>query len=134
MSICGSSRENTLSDMVVDNSIRRTGGGGEKIQSLGFVISVCICVVLCCFFVLSVVGAGRAGRIELENRINPNDAPAASMVRLSGIGPARAAAVVAYRQSLDGQGRAFRDCGDLQKVTGIGPKTAESMCGWLKFE
>jgi DNA uptake protein ComE-like DNA-binding protein len=30
--------------------------------------------------------------------------------------------------------RIFRICEDLEKVKGIGPKTAEGICEWLKFE
>ena len=126
-----------MSDMEVDNSIECGTAEGEKIQCFAYIAGVCICLLLCCCFVLNVAGGGHGRQVELESRINPNDAPVASMVRLAGIGPARAAAIAAYRDSFggeDGDGRAFRDCSDLQKVKGIGPKTAESMSEWLEFE
>ncbi len=44
-----------------------------------------------------------------------------------------ALAVVAYRQK-DGNNRIFKSCDDLTAVKGIGPKTAESICSYLKFE
>jgi len=89
---------------------------------------------------------GAVSDIEVDNSIQRGTAQGekiqcfasvASMVRLAGIGPARATAIAAYRDSFgekDGQGGAFRDCSDLQKVYGIGPKTAESMSEWLRFE
>jgi DNA uptake protein ComE-like DNA-binding protein len=30
--------------------------------------------------------------------------------------------------------RTFRNCDDLQKVKGIGPKTVQNISHWLKFE
>jgi len=126
-----------VSDIEVDNSIQRGTAEGEKIQCFAYVVGVCICLLLCCCLALNVAGGGHGRQVELESRINPNDASVASMVRLAGIGPARATAIAAYRDSFgekDGQGGAFRDCSDLQKVYGIGPKTAESMSEWLRFE
>jgi len=98
---------------------------------------VCVCAGLCLIFVLDIIAPRQPCQIELESRMNPNDAPIASLVRLSGIGVSRAGAIVAYRESYggkNGDGRAFRDCNDLQKVKGIGPKTAENNRQWLKFE
>jgi len=73
----------------------------------------------------------------LESQINPNVAPTASLVRLPGIGIGRAGAIVAYREEFskkDANNPAFRNCDDLQKVKGIGPKTVENISKWLKFE
>jgi competence ComEA-like helix-hairpin-helix protein len=74
--------------------------------------------------------------IGLDERVNPNDAPVASMVRLPGIGLGRAEAIVAYRENLDKErhSKAFQNSDDLQKVKGIGPKTANNINQWLKFE
>jgi len=111
---------------------------GERIQSVAFVISICFCAALCAVFLADFSAGSCAGGIELESRINPNDASISSLVRLPGIGAAKAAAIVAYRdgyrpEQAEGS-RAFSDCDDLQKVKGIGPKTAENICAWLKFE
>lgn len=113
----------------------------ERIQSFAFVISVCICVALTagivtsCFAEYNSTIASR--EIALEEKINPNDAPVASLARLPNIGLVRAEAIIAYRNSFLVQGvnnPAFRDCNDLQKVKGIGPKTAQNISEWLIFE
>ena len=73
----------------------------------------------------------------LEARINPNVAPVASLARLPGVGLGRAQAIVQYREDLcrrTGVTVAFRSLGDLQRVSGIGPKTAEGLADWLRFD
>jgi DNA uptake protein ComE-like DNA-binding protein len=58
-----------------------------------------------------------------------------SLRRLPGIGDGRARKIVAYRESFSREnGKAFRNCDDLQKVKGIGPETAKDICEWLRFE
>jgi DNA uptake protein ComE-like DNA-binding protein len=55
--------------------------------------------------------------------------------RLPGIGDGRAKKIAAYRENFSREnGEAFRNCDDLQKVKGIGPKTTADICEWLKFE
>ncbi len=107
----------------------------NRIQAFAFVISVCAAVSLACGFIPN-VRADRSQIGRVENRINPNEAPAESLVRLPGLGVGRAGAIVAYRENRkpeDGK-PAFQNCDDLQKVPGIGPKTAQSISEWLKFE
>ncbi len=112
----------------------------NRIQSFAFVIAVSVCVLFSVgFAVSSLVGFGAASggcEIKLEGRINPNDAPVASLVRLPGIGIVRAGAIVAYRKdySENNGAPAFQNPNDLQKVKGIGPKTVENISEWLKFE
>ncbi len=65
--------------------------------------------------------------------INPNSDPAASLVRLPGIGPARAIAIVEYREGHSAEGPAFRSPADLDAVAGLGPKTVEKMMPWISF-
>jgi len=80
---------------------------------------------------------GDGPEVVLRSTINPNTAPAASLARLPGIGPTRAAAIVDYRQSFsadEGAAGAFKDCADLQKVKGIGPKTAGGIRQFLRFD
>ncbi|MHC4543215.1 MAG: ComEA family DNA-binding protein [Planctomycetota bacterium] len=124
--------------MVTDSFVQRAEVRQNRIQSFAFVISVCVCVLFSIVFaVSSFVVVGEPSGIELDERINPNDAPIASMVRLPGIGISRAEAIVAFREDLSKEGsnsRAFQSCYDLQKVRGIGPKTAENIGEWLKFE
>ncbi len=68
-----------------------------------------------------------SARVEMvREKINPNIAPSASLRRLPGIGPVKAEAIVAYRQSRSNQaGRAFKSAEDLENVPGIGPETIE---------
>ncbi|MBN2138701.1 MAG: helix-hairpin-helix domain-containing protein [Sedimentisphaerales bacterium] len=109
----------------------------RRIQSTGFVISVCVCVVLSGIFVVNIVGDAGICGIDLDSRINPNNAPIASLVRLPGVGLSRASAIVAYREACmagNDRARAFEDCNDLQKVKGIGPKTAEGLADMVTFE
>ena len=105
----------------------------KSVQSFAFVISIIAALCFCCGFVMNLAGPGQRDRINLDEKINPNDAPAASLVRLPGIGISRAEAIVSYRKKVDTD-KAFRNCDDLQKVKGIGPKTAESVSQWLTFK
>jgi competence ComEA-like helix-hairpin-helix protein len=112
----------------------------NRIQSFAFVISVFIAV---CFSFGFISTSGRDqqnfGRceVELEGRINPNLAPVESLVRLPGMGPGRAGAIVEYRENFNGKeaaSPAFRNCDDLQKVKGVGPKTAQNLSELLRFD
>jgi DNA uptake protein ComE-like DNA-binding protein len=67
-------------------------------------------------------------------RINPNTAPVGSLVRLPGIGKARALDIIHYRQSQAAGGMVFTAADDLQAIRGIGPKTTEKLAPWLTFE
>ena len=103
----------------------------NRIQSFAFVISVCMAVCLSCIFILyhtKLESFASKNKFELESRINPNNASAASLVRLPDIGMLRAGAIVAYRQKFresNGENRVFKDIDDLQNVRGIGPKTVQ---------
>jgi len=124
-------------DTEIDNFAQRTEAGQNRIRSFAFVISVCVCVLFSLGFILSFGGVRQSYKIELDEKINSNNAPAASLVRLPGIGVARALAIVTYREDFgkkDSNNPAFRNCEDLQKVKGIGPQTAKEMSEWLKFE
>ena len=114
--------------------------GQNRIQSFAFVISVCLAV---CFSFGFISNLGRDELvfdrcdIELEGRINPNDAPIESLIRLPGLGIGRAGAIVAYRENFNGKkatSPAFQNCTDLQKIKGIGPKTVQNISEWLKFD
>jgi competence ComEA-like helix-hairpin-helix protein len=124
--------------IATDNFVQQYDIKQKRIQSFAFVIAASVCVLFSiCFAVLSLAGLQESCEIELDKQINPNNAPLASLVRLPGIGIGRAGAIVAYRKNFREQannGPAFRNCDDLQKVKGIGPKTAQYICEWLKFE
>ena len=74
--------------------------------------------------------------VELDSRINPNTASAASLVRLPGIGISRANSIVVYRNKIssDNTMLVFENSDDLQEITGIGPMTVENINEYLKFE
>ncbi len=124
---------------MTDNFIQRTDAGQNRIQSFAFVIAVFVSVCFSIGFAVSSLSEyEQSCEIQLDGQINPNAAPPASLVRLPGIGVGRAVAIVAYRKSFsekaDGNSRAFRNCEDLQKVKGIGPKTVQNISEYLKFE
>ena len=109
----------------------------DNIQSFAFVLSVCAAFCFCLVFVSGFSDSDQSCEIELENRINPNNAPIESLIRLPGIGVSRAKAIVDYRVKFgdkNGVNAVFLSCNDLQKVKGIGPKTVQNLNGWLKFE
>ena len=128
----------TMNNMANDDYVQRAGDRQSRIQSFAFVIGVCGCALLSIGFgASSLVAVRQSSYIGLDEKINPNDAPIASLVRLPGIGISRAEAIVAYRDNLlgkDSNNPVFRDCDDLQKIRGIGPKTVQNISEWLKFE
>ena len=124
--------------MATDNFGQQTQTGQNRIQSFAFVIAAGVCVLFSIALAASgLLGVGQSCQIVLDEQINPNDAPLASLVRLPGIGIGRAGAIVDYRKNFsekEPNSPAFRNCDDLQKVKGIGPKTVQNISQWLKFE
>jgi len=114
------------------------GAKQDKIQAFALVLGACACVLLSVGFSGSSLSRSqRPCEIVLAEKINPNDAPVASLLRLPGIGPARAQAIVLYREDFTKDqrpGLAFRSPKDLQNIKGIGPKIVENMTTWLQFE
>jgi len=110
----------------------------ERVQSFAFVLSITMCAVFSGGSLLwGFVVQGQPRQIELEDRINPNNAPASSLLRLPGVGLSRAEAIIAYRENFgekEHKGPAFRDANDLRQVRGIGPKTVENLSEWLMFD
>ena len=107
-------------------------------QLRAFWVAVWICAAISfCFSFVSIQTTVDSEHIGPDSKINPNDAPLGSLINLPGIGMARAAAVIAYRQQRvrsNGVQPAFRNSEDLQKVKGIGPVTAAKISEWLKFD
>jgi len=102
-----------------------------------FVASVVAVVLGLCFAFDNVNAKGGAAVFELESRINPNDAPAAGLMMLPGIGMARAQAIISYREQFrqnHPDELPFQNCRDLDKVKGIGPVTLGNICEHLKFK
>lgn len=107
-------------------------------QSLGLTVGSCICLILLAAFAAQVPDrAVQPPQLSVGERINPNEAPVASLARLPGIGAARARAIVAFRDGLRTQGKqgpAFHCAEDLCEVRGIGPATLEGIRPWLRFD
>ena len=123
--------------MAINNFMQQSDIKQDRIRSFAFVISIIVCVLFSIGFAVSGLSKLRQScEIELESRINPNDVPMASLVRLPGIGVGRAGAIAAYRVDFARRNSspAFETIDDLQKVKGIGPKTVQNISQWLKFE
>jgi competence protein ComEA len=71
---------------------------------------------------LCLAGAATAGGKQIEGVININQATAAQLQLLSGVGPAKADKIIEYRQK-----HPFRTVEELGRVKGIGPKTVRRL-------
>jgi DNA uptake protein ComE-like DNA-binding protein len=122
--------------VATDSFIQQADTSQNKIQSFAFCLALSAAVFISVCFVVSSAGRiEQPSEIRLESRINPNYAPQVSLRRLPGIGDGRAMKIAAYRESFSRENdKAFRNCDDLQKVEGIGPKMTADICEWLKFE
>ena len=100
-----------------------------------FIFAIVLCAVALGGFYCDQFISGRTEmRQSLTVAINPNTAEVASLVRLPGIGPARARDIVAYRNSSEVDKPAFKCAGDMEKIKGIGPKTVEKLLPYLCFD
>ena len=109
----------------------------SRCESLCFLLSILICFVIAGLLIVPyTAGLFEHEKLVPAQKINPNSASAVSLSRLPGIGMVRAEAILSYRReviSTDGR-LAFENYKDLEKVQGIGPKTAQKLNEWLKFE
>lgn len=119
-------------------SITRRDSAREIVQAAGFALAIGACFVFGFSLAWRSAPTDVSGHgFQIEDTVNPNSAPWTSLIRLPGIGPARAAAIVAYRDGLIPQGRetvAFGGPEDLERVDGIGPATVEEIRPWLRFD
>ncbi|MBN1803961.1 MAG: helix-hairpin-helix domain-containing protein, partial [Sedimentisphaerales bacterium] len=105
--------------------------------SSAFLLAIILCLLLLIFSTFDRVFGDKACSIDLCNAINPNNAPAASLVRLPGLGTVKVASIIEYRNKFTQDNpsqRAFSCSDDLQKIKGIGPKTVEKVGKYLRFE
>ena len=91
-------------------------------------------IVLIFFMGYAANAASKSVCIGEPERINPNTAGIASLVRLPGIGKARAMDIIHFRQTNVGGEQIFKTAHDMEQIKGIGPKTAEKNSPWLIFE
>jgi len=103
-------------------------------QVMAFLVGVGVCLALSLGFAIGALGrAERSSIVTGGERVNPNEAPVASLMRLPQIGAARARAIVAHRDRAERQ-PAFRTADDLQRIKGLGPVIAEGVRPWLQFD
>lgn len=77
-----------------------------------------------------------AGYDRLADRIDPNHADAGELAVLPGVGPAKAQAIIHFRDKARAQRQwpAFQRVDDLQQVYGIGPAIAAKLRPYVIFE
>lgn len=66
---------------------------------------------------------GSGSQSKKSNKVNLNKASNTELETLPGIGPAKAAAIIEYRE----QNGPYKQIEDLQKISGIGPKSFEKL-------
>ncbi len=122
-------------EYTIDMIDRGTETAGDAVQGLSYLLACIICLALAILFSLGViVQTGNTPIVQLQTRINPNDAPAASLVRLPQIGLTRAEKIIAYRQANADDEPVFTCTEDLQKVKGIGRVIAAGLSEYLRFD
>jgi len=110
----------------------------RKVQACAFAVAVCFAVLVSA--ALAALGFARlrtACSIQLQQTIDLNNAPRASLLRLPGIGTGRAAAIIEYRRNYNIErpsSKPFGSAQDLQKLKGFGPRTVENISPWLRFQ
>ena len=128
-------RRDVNTDMTTESLFQQdeTGHAQTKIRALVTAMAVC-CLFL--VFLTASYFTDKKGHCDIiiDDRINPNRACPASLMRLPNIGPRRAAAIIEFRQKAGEKPVAFETTQDLEKINGIGPKTVEAIEPWLCFE
>lgn len=99
------------------------GGSAKALFWIGIILCVCFALPLLSNF-------KKTSFASIDSKLNPNTANVYQLAELPSIGPARADAIAEYRK---GKVNAFGNATDLEKVKGIGEKTAEKIKPWLKF-
>ena len=110
----------------------------QAAQSVALVVGIGICLTLSLAFAVGALQRSKGPpAIRSGERINPNEAPVARLMRLPQVGVTRARAIVAHRGLAGAQaGRqpAFQTADDLQQIKGIGPAIVEDVRPWLQFD
>ncbi len=98
-------------------------------QAGSFAVAFVVAAVLTCLLASLLPSPSTSSGRILATAINPNTAPVQSLVRLPGIGPGRAEAIINFRDRT-----LFDSPNDLRRVKGIGPKTVGRIGPSLNFE
>ena len=110
--------------MDINKEKRQDGGALAAVFFAGLILNLC--------FALPILRhRGQTTFAQLDSKLNPNTASVYELAELPSLGPAKAEAIAEYRQDKE---KAFKNSGDLEKVKGIGGKTAEKIKQWLDFE
>ena len=118
----------TVESVPYDSNVER-----EQTCARAFFAALLVCSFSAlCFAGVYYTHASCICELSIETTINPNHAPVASLVRLPGVGPKRAGAIIDFRNNASE--RVFNSARDMEKVTGIGPKTAEKIAPYLHFD
>lgn len=122
-------------EYTIDVIDRSTDAAGDAGQGFSYLLACIFCLALTIFFSIGIlVRTCNKPVVRLQTRINPNDASAASLIRLPQVGFARAAKIIAYRDDSIGDKPVFTCPDDLQKVKGIGPVIAFEVSDYLRFD
>ena len=108
----------------MDTGARRdaSGEGDERVVQRAFTLVIVLALAGCLVYTgLAWYVDRRAAPVVLEDTINPNTASLGSLLRLPGVGPQRAQAIVDYRTKIEGERGlpAFQDLKDFDSVPGL---------------
>ena len=109
----------------------------NDLRTSAFALALAMALIMSCLMLAMQWRTGTQRAIILSESVNPNNASVASLLRLPGVGPKRAQAIVIYRQSqVAGQSeQAAYTCPiDLQRIKGFGPRIVSALSPWLKFD
>ena len=96
----------------------------------GLVLSLCFAIPV---LWSSDFGAEKIVFVQ-TGKLNPNAATVGELAELPSLGPAKARAIVEYRQDQTGGENAFKNAEDLEKIKGIGSETVKKIKPWLEFD
>jgi DNA uptake protein ComE-like DNA-binding protein len=108
--------------------------GHDTIEGFSYLLACTAALALAIIFSFGVLSKADVPVVQLQRRINPNDAPIASLARLPQVGVTRAERIAAYRQANGGDGPVFTCSDDLREVKGIGPAIASGLSDFLRFD